>query len=157
MYFLRERVSFCCRCACEWLSLTDLTGRCVWENRASGEHGGPSLKLDTGVSVGSLLFTLGRKEKKTPTHLTVWPRVYLLYAEAANWFVSCQQQQQQQNCGLTATSTSASCRLPPPITLLHILQPQTKWSCDSYTGIPHVTHCCCGLYTQQIPTVHLEV
>lgn len=36
-----------------WVSLTGPTSWCVRENRASGEHGGPGLKLDTVVGVDS--------------------------------------------------------------------------------------------------------
>lgn len=40
------------------VSLTDSTRRCVRENRASGEHGGPGLKLlDTAVSVDSFFLS----------------------------------------------------------------------------------------------------
>lgn len=43
--------SLTCECSCECVSLTDHTSRCVWENRASGEHGGPCVKLDSVVCV----------------------------------------------------------------------------------------------------------
>ena len=108
-------------CACKRVSLTVLTSRCVWENRASGEHGGPCLKLDTVVGADSLFSVVICSKSLPPT--TQFDLLFIYFLQRQ----------------LTAVDM---CFLPSSLPeLLHGHQPHVEWSCDSENDIPQVTDC----------------
>ena len=67
--------------------MTGITSRCVRENRASGEHGGPGLKLDTVVGADSFFFFFSHRVicRLPPTAQFDLLFIYF-FAETAHWF-----------------------------------------------------------------------
>ena len=93
-------------CACKRVSLTVLTSRCVWENRASGEHGGPCLKLDTVVGADSLFSVVICSKTSHPPHSLTFCLFTFCRDSSLLWTcVSCHPA--SQNCCMDISHTSS--------------------------------------------------